>query len=227
MNSPAKILIVVVLSATTIIGCSHTKCEECSKQSSHNSIAAVTPTVKKNCTTCSKQAQIDPAMPVVKLKACPGQSTKSRILEIEQQKDVADPTLVDPPVRSLPGNLTSTLDNKSLLPMPTITTDQLPTAQPKEPVSHPSQSVQLGHARDYTWIVGQLQYLHTKKQWRVRYSTYDIEDKYGGSVTIIGEEGRMERFREGDVVRVRGRIVENDSHRITPDYYVESMTPVE
>ena len=33
------------------------------------------------------------------------------------------------------------------------------------------------HAPDYTWLVGELQYLHVRKAWRVRYAPVDEEDR--------------------------------------------------
>ena len=65
----------------------------------------------------------------------------------------------------------------------------------------------IGHADDYSWVTGQLYYIHTGKGlWVVRYATVDTEDKYGGSV-VLAPAVNMKNFREGDLVSVQGDVL--------------------
>ena len=66
----------------------------------------------------------------------------------------------------------------------------------------------VGAAEDYSWVTGQLFYLHAAGQgfWVVRYASVDQEDRYGGSVVLAGASN-MRNFREGDLVCVHGEVL--------------------
>lgn len=78
------------------------------------------------------------------------------------------------------------------------------------------------HNDDYTEIVGEIQYLHTRDCWRLRYASVDEEDKYGGSVTLT-ETGGMSRFKSGQMVRVIGMMANPESREASPEYRVRSI----
>lgn len=78
------------------------------------------------------------------------------------------------------------------------------------------------HNSDYTELVGEIQYLHTRECWRLRYASVDEEDRYGGSVTLV-ETGSMDRFKSGQLVRVIGLLVDADSRDPSPTYRVRSI----
>jgi hypothetical protein len=59
------------------------------------------------------------------------------------------------------------------------------------------------HAPDYTWVQGELVYLHSHNCWRIRYASVDEDDKYGGGINLV-ETGPMENFKDGQCVRVQG-----------------------
>jgi hypothetical protein len=73
---------------------------------------------------------------------------------------------------------------------------------------HKRYQDKIGHEEDYSWVTGQLFYLHagTSGIWVVRYATVDTEDKFGGSV-VLAPNVNMKNFREGDLVSVRGEIL--------------------
>jgi hypothetical protein len=86
--------------------------------------------------------------------------------------------------------------------------------------AHPA----FAHAPDYSWLVGQLAYSHTRRTWTVRYASVDETDRYGGSVTL--ESGtNLEQLREGMLVRVQGRVVDPDTTTPAPRYRVERIEP--
>lgn len=80
------------------------------------------------------------------------------------------------------------------------------------------------HAEDYTWLKGELQYVHVRNTWKVRYASVDEEDRYGGSVTLT-DMGSMSKYQNGQMVRVEGQVVDSES-RETPAYRVRSIEVV-
>jgi hypothetical protein len=83
--------------------------------------------------------------------------------------------------------------------------------QPKLEIANvrPRYASKVGHEDDFSWITGQLYYLHVDGGiWVVRYASVDTEDKFGGSVVLTAGVP-MHNFREGDLVSVRGEILNN------------------
>jgi hypothetical protein len=76
------------------------------------------------------------------------------------------------------------------------------------------------HAPDYSWIAGELQYIHAKNVWRVRYASVDEEDRYGGGVTLLST-GPMTDYKDGQIVRVVGQVAQETSHECS--YRVNSI----
>lgn len=68
----------------------------------------------------------------------------------------------------------------------------------------------MGHADNYTWLKGELQYLHGANVWNLRYASVDEEDKFGGSVTLV-EMSRQSNFQSGQMVRVEGEVLDQES----------------
>lgn len=81
-----------------------------------------------------------------------------------------------------------------------------------------------GHADNYAWLSGELQYSHGRGTWRLRYASVDEEDKYGGSVTLT-EMGPV-KYSNGDKIKVEGEFKDVDSREPSPAYRVRSIAPV-
>jgi hypothetical protein len=81
------------------------------------------------------------------------------------------------------------------------------------------------HAEDYQWLRGQVQFSHISKSWRLRYASVDESDKYGGSVTLVGDQ--MDSLKDGQYVQIRGKIVEAEGRSTAPGYQVDAIEPVE
>jgi hypothetical protein len=63
-------------------------------------------------------------------------------------------------------------------------------------------------APDYTWLTGQLFYVHADGGiWVLRYAPLSQEDSNGGGV-ILARDLQMDSYREGDLVTVRGEILQ-------------------
>jgi hypothetical protein len=83
---------------------------------------------------------------------------------------------------------------------------------------------QFAHSVDYTELKGQLQNSRLTKGWRLRYAPIDETDEYGGSVRFT-EDSQMDGFEDGQMVRVRGRLIA-DGARIAPYYRVDAIEVV-
>lgn len=84
----------------------------------------------------------------------------------------------------------------------------------------------LGHAPDYSWLVGELTFSRARGTWTVRFAPVDEEDRYGGSVTLVGV-GDMSRFSTGQLVRLKGHLIDPNSRKYTPLYHAASICPMD
>lgn len=88
--------------------------------------------------------------------------------------------------------------------------------------AHPSFS----HAADYSWLVGELQYVALDKAWVLRFASAEEEDPYGGSVTLL-EPRPLAGFKSGMLVRVEGQLVDPEAKGTRPPYRLHMIQPVE
>jgi hypothetical protein len=123
-------------------------------------------------------------------------------------------------------------------PVPTPAPAPAPTAAPAPedkpgPNSDSSEirvpldgEFQRAASTDYSSIVGHLEYLYMKRQWRLRYASYAADDVLGGVVTLRGIDSIAEQFKEGMTVEVQGSL-DTDSRKPSPDYFVRQLKIVE
>jgi hypothetical protein len=73
-----------------------------------------------------------------------------------------------------------------------------------------------------------LDYVYSKKAWRVRYANLDEEDPYGGSVLLADQEegSLLQRFKAGQTVRIEGHLVKPDAREASPLYKLDSIATV-
>jgi len=92
-----------------------------------------------------------------------------------------------------------------------------PMPAPPKPVTvapaRPSMEIskeyldRVANASDYSWVTGQLFYIHADSGlWVVRYAPVDKEDRYGGSV-VLAPALNMDSFHEGDLVTIHGEVL--------------------
>jgi hypothetical protein len=79
-----------------------------------------------------------------------------------------------------------------------------------------------GHAEDYSWISGELQYSNLSKAWRLRYASVDEVDQWGGSATLVFDRPRDD-LKEGTCARIRGRLTPAENKFTAPPYQVDSL----
>jgi hypothetical protein len=102
-----------------------------------------------------------------------------------------------------------------------------PAVPAPPPAAAPVTSSGPGHARDYAWLIGTLEYAQAKKVWMVRYAGPDEVDVYGGSVTLVEKEhAEMEGFKPGQKVRVEGHFADREPNGWCPRYQVDSIRPL-
>jgi hypothetical protein len=98
-----------------------------------------------------------------------------------------------------------------------VATAAAPKELPVLPVAHtesspseikPAYLPKVGHGDDYTWVTGQLFYIHAGGEgiWLLRYAPLDREDRYGGGM-VLAEAVSLAKFREGDLVTVHGDVL--------------------
>jgi hypothetical protein len=80
---------------------------------------------------------------------------------------------------------------------------------------------------DYSTFIGKLEFLHTKQQWRIRYASFDVDDIHGGVFTLQGIDHIDMPLKEGMTVRVQGLLVEPDTRKPSPDYFVHEINVAE
>lgn len=78
------------------------------------------------------------------------------------------------------------------------------------------------HSNDYSQLTGELQYVHVRNAWKIRYASVDEEDRYGGSVTLT-ETGPMTKYSNGQLIRVEGRLADPESRESSPAFRVRSI----
>lgn len=65
------------------------------------------------------------------------------------------------------------------------------------------------HETGYSWMTGQLFYLHSDGgMWVIRYAPAEVHDMYGGKL-VLTTKVDMKNFRDGDLVTVHGSVVKD------------------
>src|SRR5262249_33423209 len=118
----------------------------------------------------------------------------------------------------------------ALAPEPAVITQAVRTIKEPAPANVPLPSQETVQktaiADDASWIIGQLTYVHSDGGlWLVRYAPLDREDRFGGAV-VLAAGSDMSKFREGDMVFVKGEVLNQGRsfrHLGAPLYRVTSI----
>jgi hypothetical protein len=78
-----------------------------------------------------------------------------------------------------------------------------PEAQPAFPLK-PGQKY--GHADDYRWVAGVLDYHQRGAYWTIRYADFAEDDRWGGKVRLVDDE-RLKGYKVGDLVYASGELL--------------------
>lgn len=85
------------------------------------------------------------------------------------------------------------------------------------------------HAADYSWVTGQLFYVHADGGlWLLRYAPLAEEDPNGGSI-VLARDLSMDNYREGDLVTVHGKVINEHASKFLggPLYRAETIQLIE
>lgn len=97
-----------------------------------------------------------------------------------------------------------------------------------EPEARTVPTPENGHAKDYRWLIGRLQRVHSPKhEWKLRYAGLDEEDEWGGSM-ILAQDARLDEWNDGDLVYVEGEILRDrpSVYLAGPLYRVRAIHPI-
>jgi hypothetical protein len=83
-----------------------------------------------------------------------------------------------------------------------------------------------GHAPDYCWLSGQVEYSRILGTWRLRYASVDETDRFGGSVTLV-ENTHVSYLRDGEYVKVEGHLINPNAEGSSPPYRIESFKVID
>jgi hypothetical protein len=235
-----------LLGAGLALGCNHADTRSASAMPSRTDIAARMPgsgTGATNPTTANKPASGPGDMQVASNKAALDPSATP--LAIPGKVDMPKEEPVFPSGTEVLGTPTkdpqvqpaaATEDKPSPTPTPapkapwetSVASPMTPSTTPEEirPASPNAANPNYGHADDYSWVMGQLQYSRIHNTWRLRYAPLDETDPYGGSVTLA-DDLRNAGFHDGQFVRIDGRLIDANGRSIAPTYEVDSIRPTE
>lgn len=181
-------------------------------------------------TTTPSRTTMIPALPAENITS-PSTVTKPSILPLgitplappaPVAEPIKSPKAIVPPPAPVPVQ-----ESKKITPeMPNIDVTTPEVDYTKGNLPNAVVSKLAGHAADFSWIIGELQYSNSKKTWRLRYQNLDSDDSFGGSVTLTGADHLMEQFTSGQLVRVQGEVLDHGK-TLAPRYRVSSINIVQ
>lgn len=184
------------------------------------------PPSKSIAMTAAKRALPSPSeIKAVALKSMPPAETTSSAKSIEPADDVpVAPTKPMPKPKNEPAPRPVEPTWVETAKVEPVHVDAAPSVVPVPEDVKPAfvaSANGYAHAADYAWLAGELQY-SKGKGWRLRYASVEETDDYGGSVTLM-EDSRLETLKDGQMVKVRGRVVNADGKSIAPSYKIEAV----
>lgn len=176
-------------------------CDSCETKSCHGTCAATA------CDDCCKESWKDRLKGWFKRNdCCDTCSTCGSAAPAAAPK--AEP--IGPPKEKMPEGKKTGLElphNQVLVPQASTPYLAAP-AETKSPFElNRRYEMRVTRAPDYSWMTGQLFYVHADGGlWVLRYAPLWKEDPNGGSV-VLARDLRMDSYREGDLVTVHGEIL--------------------
>ncbi len=84
-------------------------------------------------------------------------------------------------------------------------------------------AIRFGASPNYQTVVGQV--YQFRRTWRLRYAAVESEDKYGGSVILVGDD--LDNLQDGQMVRVDGTILPTEDRSSSPRYHVNRIEVID
>jgi hypothetical protein len=224
-----------VLGTLCVAGCSHASS---SHDSTGPSLACASgsivsqhqPVVRAPCPACQAAAEqtIADVRPAVASPSAPARQVEAA-MNASVQQAAAWQSMVDPPSESAsaaPAKVAQT----AAVTAPAVYQEEKPaavgrgeTVAARRSYSDITGSANFGHAGDYSWLSGQVEKTH--RGWRLRYAWVDEDDPYGGSVSL-NDDPTLPAFKDGQMIRVSGHLVDPQNHGPAPAYRVEGVEAI-
>jgi hypothetical protein len=200
------------------------------------------------CNSCETKSCHGNCAPVATCNDCCKESWKDRLKGMFRRNDCCDTCStcgtaapaaapkaepIGPPKEKMPEGKKAALEiNNNQVLVPQASTPYLASpAETKSPFELNRRfETRVNRAPDYSWMTGQLFYVHADGGlWVLRYAPLWKEDPNGGSV-VLARDLRMDSYREGDLVTVHGEVLsQNRGSQFLggPLYRASSMQLVE
>jgi len=221
-----------VLGTLFVAGCSHASSRDTMNpplaSASGYVVSQQQPAVRAPCAVCQNTAgqTVAEVRPVAAVQDAPAQQPDA--LNTTVQQAAAWQSMVDPPSQAAPAKVVQT----AAVIAPAVFQEDKPaatsrgeTVQSRRSYTDITASASFGHAGDYSWLSGQVEKTRLGKGWRLRYAWVDEDDPYGGSVSLI-DDPKLPAFKDGQMVRVSGHLVEPQNHGPAPAYRVETVETI-
>jgi hypothetical protein len=211
--------LLLALCSSTGIACGTPRCQQCHSRSAG-------PYGKTSVASAGTSCMVEKAVPIREIAIEPCPSEQPGVFVIVPKEGAADANEKAPAISEIP------MGPRSLAPS-IADLDRVEKHVVGKPESHAlvkenrTPGAQYGHSPVFAWVVGRLEYLHAEKQWRVRFVPYDVDDSYGGVLTLQGVDHMSDQLKSGATVRIDGQLVDPDTQKSSPEYQVYEIKTLE
>jgi hypothetical protein len=190
-------------------GCSHsTTCANCGNCPTCSSpMARAAPAAHSAAVAYGRQVTAGPGFPT--WLSQPVAAPTFTYSTAPAPQETAGPAEAAPPVNTGP------VDGRSPFP-------RAEAPPPRRSFADVTAAACFGHAPDYSWLRGRVEFSRLSKGWRLRYASVDEDDRFGGSVSLA-EGIHLHSLKEGDLVEVHGRLADPGADGASPFYLVSSL----
>ncbi len=101
--------------------------------------------------------------------------------------------------------------------------DGVPIASCEKMVANSVMTDRFGQANNYQTVVGQV--YQFRRAWKLRYTAVESDDRYGGSLTLVGDN--LDNLKDRQMVRVEGAVLPTDDRAGSVRYQVSRVEIIE
>jgi hypothetical protein len=191
----------------------------CAKPAACTPVPAAAPVLPPGGASPAKPLVLPPGAPVPAVSSQPLDPNPGKTIPIDVPEVPETVQAADPPA-PLPQELHPVPAAPPVIPAPA----PVAAAPRGELLGTPTRAAHYDHAADFSYVVGELQYLESRRQWRLRYTPHDVEDPFGGVVVLRGAEAAPDQLKPGRTVRIKGQLVRPDATKPAPEYQVYEVS---
>ncbi len=180
----------------------------------------------------STYAGIDAPLPgrVIAVSSAPiAVASVPKTMQVQRLIPPTPPATPRPQPRELADSRRIERTDSTLAPEIALAPEWRASSTPAVPEPKPSHAdvstAAYSHAVDFSYVSGVLEHGRQPKIWLLRYAPAEVEDRFGGSVTLILDEADARLLRAGQMVRIEGALLDPDAGGSRPGYRVEKIEP--